>query len=70
MIVLLVRDELSSVFERWRLVLGLFFIAAIYLFPDGLVGSGRRAIKVLLSRPRHGHASSAAPPATLASQHE
>lgn len=35
--VLLIRDRLSSNFELWQLLLGLMFIAVVYVLPDGLV---------------------------------
>ncbi len=40
-VVLLLRDELSSRFEWWQLVLGAVFIAVVYFLPRGLGGLSR-----------------------------
>lgn len=41
-VVLLLRDELSSRFEHWELLLGLVFVAFVYLLPRGVAGLRRR----------------------------
>lgn len=42
-VVLVLRDELSSLLvDRWELVLGLVFVAIVYLAPQGIVGLARQ----------------------------
>ncbi len=41
-VVLLLRDELSARFDQWELLLGLVFIAVVYLLPRGLAGLAPR----------------------------
>jgi len=45
-VVLLLRDELSTRFEEWQLVLGVVFIAIVYFLPRGLAAAlrPRRAV--------------------------
>ena len=42
-LVLLIRDELSSRFQHWELLLGLVFIGFVYFLPRGAAGLLRRA---------------------------
>lgn len=58
-VVLYLRDELSTRFERWELLLGLVFVLFVYFLPQGVGGLLRRA-HVLLSRSR---SPAALPPA-------
>lgn len=52
-IVLLLRDELSRAFlENWRIVLGLIFIAIVYLLPHGVAGAFRSAARFATDRLR------------------
>lgn len=37
-IVLFLRDELSSRFDQWQLVLGVVFVLVVYFLPDGVAG--------------------------------
>ncbi len=37
-VVLAIRDELSSQFERWEMILGVLFVATVYFAPKGLAG--------------------------------
>ncbi len=41
-VVLLLRDELSTRFEEWQLVLGVVFIAIVYFLPRGLAAALRQ----------------------------
>jgi branched-chain amino acid transport system permease protein len=40
-VVLYLRDELSTTFERWELVLGFVFVAFVYFLPRGVAGGLR-----------------------------
>lgn len=50
-VVLYLRDELSTRFERWELLLGFIFVLFVYFLPQGVGGLFRRAA-LLLSRRR------------------
>lgn len=49
-IVLYLRDELSTRFERWQLLLGLVFVLFVYFLPGGIAGSLQRIRNSLLRR--------------------
>lgn len=55
-VVVLLRDELSTRFENWELVLGVVFVAIVYLLPRGIGGlfgaAGGRRLQQLWRRVR------------------
>jgi branched-chain amino acid transport system permease protein len=49
-IVLYLRDELSTRFERWQLLLGLVFVLFVYFLPGGIAGALQRIRNTLFRR--------------------